>query len=142
MAPTVLAPARIAVNAIAQNISKLEPIIKAVAPLVKDLANAFASWLERSNGLQRFVNVIVSQGVPAFAMLLTAGRNVLAVLGIGFRAFAGEMGGLARSIMLGSYHLRAWAEGGGFTRFIAFVNANAPKVRVFFDALKGALANI
>lgn len=129
------------VQGITAGISRMKPVVDAVAPSIQRVADAFKNWMQ-GEGLQRFINDVIVRGVPALNSLLNAGRNVLAVLGIGFRTFAGEGVKLAAAIERGSVALRQWAEGGGFSRWLAAVNQNAPQVRQFFEALWAALKNV
>lgn len=129
------------VQGITAGISRMKPVVDAVAPSIQRVADAFKNWMQ-GEGLQRFINDVIVRGVPALNSLLNAGRNVLAVLGIGFRTFAGEGVKVAAALERGSLALRQWAEGGGFSRWLAAVNQNAPQVRAFFEALWAAFRNI
>lgn len=139
--PVTLRAATTVVQGITAGIARLKPVVDAVAPSIQRVADAFKNWMQ-GEGLQRFLNDVIVRGVPALNSLIAAGRNVIAVLGIGFRTFAGEGVKLAAALERGSVALRSWAEGGGFSRFLATVNQNAPMVRQFFDALWAALKNI
>ena len=132
--PTTLRAATSVVAGITAGISRLKPVVDAVAPSIQRVADAFKNWAA-GEGFQRFINVVISQGVPALNSLLNAGRDVLATLGIGFRTFAPEGVKLAQALERGAAAMRSWAENGGFTRFLATVNQHAPQVRQFFDAL-------
>jgi phage-related protein len=129
------------VQGITSGIGRLKPVVDAVAPSIQKVADAFKNWMQ-GEGLQRFINDVIARGVPALNSLLNAGRDVLAVLGIGFRTFAGEGVKVAAALERGAAALRSWAEGGGFSRFLATVNQHAPQVREFFRALGDALKNI
>src|SRR5688572_2880397 len=129
------------VQGITAGIGRMKPVVDAVAPSIQRVADAFKNWMQ-GEGLQRFINDVIVRGVPALNSLLNAGRNVLAVLGIGFRTFAGEGVKVAAALERGSLALRQWAEGGGFSRWLASVNQNAPQVRAFFEALWAAFKNL
>jgi phage-related protein len=129
------------VQGITAGIGRMKPVVDAVAPSIQRVADAFKNWMQ-GEGLQRFINDVIVRGVPALNSLIAAGRNVLAVLGIGFRTFAGEGVKVAAALERGSAALRTWAEGGGFSRWLAAVNQNAPQVRQFFEALWAALKNV
>jgi SLT domain-containing protein/phage-related protein len=129
------------VSGLAVAVGRLKPVVDAVHPSIKRVSQALQDWLQ-GEGLQRFIDTIIKHGVPAMNSLLKAGRDVLAVLGIGFRTFAPEGVKVAQALERGAAALRQWAEGGGFTRFLENVNKNAPQVRQFFQALGAALRNI
>lgn len=129
------------VSGLAVGIGRLKPVVDAVHPSIKRVSQALQDWLQ-GQGLQRFIDVIIKNGVPALNSLLNAGRNVLSVLGTGFRTFAPEGVKVAQALERGSAALKTWADGGGFTRFLATVNQYAPQVREFFRVLGDALRNI
>jgi Transglycosylase SLT domain len=137
-----LAPAAIAVHALAGSINKLTPIINAVAPIAMRVARAFARWTVADTGLKRLVSTIVKYGVPALSHLVQAGRNMLAVLGFAFRALAPLGVRLAAALERGSLALRQWAAGGGFSRFVASAKTNLPGVIAFLKALGAAFKQV
>ncbi|AWY07508.1 tape measure protein [Streptomyces phage LazerLemon] len=120
---------------------KLVPAVKAVAPEFKAIADNLRGWVN-DGGLDRFVQFIITTGVPAFRNLRLAGANLATVMGNMFRAFSGQARGMSRSILDVTAAMARWSNEGGFERFIARVNANAPQVRQFFTALWDALKNI
>ncbi|WP_406527389.1 transglycosylase SLT domain-containing protein [Streptomyces sp. I8-5] len=136
-----LGVASTAVAGVTAGIAKLAPVVHAVTPAVQGVATAFKNWVS-DGGLQRFIDVVTRNGVPALNHLIAAGRNVSSVLGTGFRAFAPLGVSVAVALERGSRALKSWADGGGFTRFIQLVQQYAPSVREFFAALSGALKNV
>ena len=138
---TTLRAAVTVVQGITSGIGKLKPVVDAVAPSIQNVANSFKSWMQ-GEGFQRFINDVITRGVPALNSLINAGKNVLATLGIGFRTFAGMGVEVAAALERGSRALRSWAEGGGFSRFLHEVNQNAPQVKEFFRVLFDALGNV
>ncbi len=139
--PVTLRAATAVVQGLTGGLNKLAPVVNAMGPSVQRVANAFRNWATGS-GMDRFVNVMITQGVPAFNALLNAGRNTLATLGIAMRTFAGTGVSVAEALERGSLAMRQWAEGGGFQRFLDRVRQNAPAVREFFRALVDALRQV
>jgi phage-related protein len=135
-----LRPVTIALRAVADNMGKFIPLVKAVHPLIMKVAKAFESWMNRSNGLDRFIDTVIKYGVPALRHLINAGRDVLAVLGIGFRTFAPLGVDVAKALERGAAALRGWAEGGGFQRWMSSIKENGPAVKEWFKALGEASA--
>lgn len=129
------------VAGLAVGIGRLKPVVDAVHPSIKRVSQALQDWLQ-GQGLQRFIDVIIKNGVPALNSLLNAGRSVLSVLGTGFRTFAPEGVKVAQALERGAAAMRQWADNGGFTRFLQTVNQYAPQVREFFRVLGDALRNI
>ncbi|MFG3137707.1 transglycosylase SLT domain-containing protein [Streptomyces sp. NPDC048211] len=136
-----LSVASTAIQGITAGIGKLAPVVRAVTPAIQGVATAFKNWVN-DGGLDRFISVIIKNGVPALNHLIAAGRNVLSVLGTGFRAFAPLGVSVAEALERGSRALKGWADGGGFQRFVQTVNQYAPSVKEFFKALGDALKNV
>jgi hypothetical protein len=141
MSPMTLKPALTVIEGMRQSITKLRPVIVAMAPEVQHVANLFKGWMV-GGGLDRFIGVLVKNGVPAFRQLTKAGRDFLAFMGIGFRFFAQDSEKMAAAIARGAANLRLWAENGGFQRFMQYVRENSPQVREFFRALGEALKTV
>jgi hypothetical protein len=120
---------------------RLVPVVKAIAPEFRAIGQDLRGWVN-DGGLDRFVKFIISTGVPAFRNLRLAGANVATVMGNLFRAFAPQAKSMSLSIRNVTAEMAKWSNGGGFERFIARVNENAPQVRQFFTALWDALKNI
>lgn len=137
-----LGTAASAIQGVTIGIGKLLPLVNATHPVIKNVADSFRDWAERGNGLQRFIDVVIKYGVPSLTSLVTAGKNVLSVLGTGFRAFAPLGESVANALARGSAAMKAWADGGGFTRFIERVRQNAPAVQEFFRQFWAAMQNI
>lgn len=136
-----LKTASIALDGVAAGVAKLTPIVRAVDPIIRSVAESFKRWASGS-GMDRFVQVILTQGVPALRNLMQAGKNVVSVLGTGFRAFLPLGRSISAMLLQGSINLKKWADGGGFQRFIAYVRTNGPAVREFFKALGGAVQTL
>jgi phage-related protein len=137
-----LKTASVGIDGVTAGIARLTPLVRAVHPEIMKVALAFRSWMSRDNGFERFIDSVIKYGVPALRSLIAAGRDVLAVLGIGFRTFLPMSVSVAKSLRDGAAAMRAWAEGGGFARFLQAVKESSGPVREFFKALWGALKNI
>lgn len=136
-----LATATTIVQGLTSVIRGMTPVIKAVAPVVDQVANSFKNWAA-GDGLQRFVNIVIKDGVPALKNLLDAGRSVLGFLGDGFRALAPTIVPMSKAIADGAANLKKWADNGGFADFLTMVRNNGSSVREFFDALAAALLQV
>lgn len=141
MAPNTMRPAITVIDALRGSISKLEPVVRAVSPVAQEVADAFARWT-KNGGLDRAIGLIVQYGVPALREFVRIARNVISVLGSGFRAFLPTGMQVVKQLRLGSDALKKWADGGGFQRFLAYVKSNSPQVKDFFAALWKALGNV
>src|ERR1044072_6507265 len=122
-------------------IPKLGPGVRAMAPEMQAIADALHGWVT-DGGLDRFVNFIITNGVPAFHNLRLAAANVATVVGNMFRAFAGQSRGMSRSILEITRAMAQWSNEGGFQRFIANVQQNSPQVTRFFRSLWEAIRTI
>lgn len=120
---------------------KLEPVVKAMAPEFKAIADDVARWAT-NGGLDRFLDTVIKTGVPAFHNLRLGAKSVLDVLGKGYRAFLPEAMHLSEVIKQGGDRLKGWADSGGFGRFLTTVKQNAPQVKQFFSDLFAALGHI
>lgn len=129
------------VNALATALPKAEPVVKAMAPEVKAIADDIARWVS-DGGLDSFLNTIIQFGVPAFHSLRLAAVDVLTVFGNGYRAFLPQVKTLAASIKSGADSLGSWSNNGGFTNFLLYVKSNGPKVHELMSALGGALHTV
>lgn len=119
----------------------LEPVAKALAPEVTKVAQAFEKWT-KGDSFKNYVKLIKDSAVPAFRDLVAAGKDVINVLGDGFKAFLPQGAGLTKSLRDGAAALKQWSDSGGFQRFLAYVRENAPQVREFFRVLGDALQTV
>jgi phage-related protein len=136
-----LTPTSIAMDAVSRNMMKFVPVVKAVSPLVTQVAKDFAHWMD-GPGLDRFIQTIIKQGVPALRNFIGFGKSVIAILGQGFRDFLPFGNQVVAKLAEGAKNLQEWAAGGGFKRFLDYVHGIAPDVGQFFKALTQALVNI
>lgn len=128
------------VEGIAVAIGKLEPVVRAVTPLANNIAESFQRWVNiRMDGWMKF---LIDVGVPALTNMVTIGKNLMSVFGTMLKDFSGEAIELSNALARGSANLKAWADGGGFKRFIDYVNANSPKVQAFWRAFMDALGGV
>lgn len=140
-APLTLGPMTDVLEGVANAIPKLEPLVRDIAPVFADMGRSIRDWLSGS-GFERFINNLRIAGVPAFRSLAGAARDFLATAGIGFRAFLPMAQRLAENIEGGAASMRRWAEGGGFTRFLADVRREWPQVRQFLREAAESVGNI
>lgn len=140
-AAETLMPVVTVMNAARGSISKLNPLMRAMAPIAAAVGKSFASWIGGA-GLERALHVIQATGVPSIRSLIVACKNLLAVGGMAFRVFAPLGPTIARSLAQVTGQLRNWAAAGGFQRFLAYVQANSGTIRAFFVALGKAAKNL
>lgn len=137
-----LATATNVVQGLTAGIGRLKPLVDAVHPSILRVSQDFENWMKSSDGLQRYVSLIKDAAGPALDSLIQAGKNVINVLGDGFRAFLPHAQGVADALLHGSEALKSWSDSGGFQRFLAYVQSNSGLVRDFFDALGAALKTL
>ncbi|QFG07839.1 tape measure protein [Streptomyces phage Araceli] len=125
----------------ADALPKLVPAVKAISPEFKAIGENLRGWVN-DGGLERFVNFIITTGVPAFRNLRLAGANIATVLGNMFRAFSGEARSMSASILSVTSAMARWSNAGGFQAFLAKVRQDSPMVREFFRTLWDAISNI
>lgn len=140
-APLTLGPMTDVLNGLAVAIPKLEPLIRDIAPVFEDMGKSIGNWL-KGDGFERFLNNVRDVGVPAFKNLVSAGKDFLATAGIGFRAFLPLALDISEAIEKGAGSMRKWAEGGGFTRFLADVKREWPTVKGFLEEGAESLGKI
>jgi DNA-binding FrmR family transcriptional regulator len=129
------------IDTVSNSLPKLEPVVKAMAPEFKAIADDVARWAS-DGGLDRFLNTIIKTGVPAFRNIRLASKSFFAVLGSGYRAFLPEARHLSEVIKNGADSLARWSNAGGFQRFLGYVKQIAPSVRQFFTDFGDALGHI
>lgn len=139
--PGTLGVASTVLEGINGNMYKMIPIVNAVTPLIQDVATRFNAWLS-NGGLDRFIAIILSQGIPAIKSIIQAVVDFTATMGFGLRTFADLGVSVAGALASGSAALRGWAAGGGFSTFLDMVRSNAPLVREFFTALGEVLKHV
>jgi phage-related protein len=139
--PATLGPVNTIIQTISGNLSKLVPVVNAVGVVAQKVADSFAGWAN-NGGLDRFISIVQTDGVPALSKFVTIAQNLLKVLGDGFRAFLPTGQQVLDILVKWSGELAKWGDGGGFQRFLQYVQQNGPAVRDFFVALGGALANV
>jgi phage-related protein len=132
--PQVYAIMTTGFNALSKIIPKLQPLFDSGAAA----ARRFANWLERSAGngsIDRLVAFLNGQASPALNNLATIGRNMGIVLGAAFRNTAPAGQGMLAWLTRLSEKAAAFAQGGGFERFMAYVNSNGPGVMTVLSSL-------
>lgn len=136
-----LTAATVVVQGLTAAIGRLAPVVRAVHPIIMGIANDFKNWAA-GDGFKRFIDSVITVGVPALRTLVEAGKAVITTLGIGFRAFLPLVQPVADALLRGANAMKGWAQGGGFDVFVQHVQAVSPQVIQFFKALFDALKNI
>lgn len=131
--PYTLTPTITVVNALTQAIPKMSGVVRAVAPVANEVANAFQHWVNvRMDGWMQFFQ---TRGVPILRNFITIGKNVGTTIGILIRTFGGFGQSISQSLAVASAKMAAWARQGGFDNFLKRVQANAPLVKQFLTQL-------
>lgn len=130
-----------AVRGLTAGIGLLKPIIEAIHPVVNQVAKDFEAWM-KGDSARQYADLIAKSAAPALRNLVAAGKDVINVLGDGFRAFLPSGVRMTEVIRDGAAALKGWSDGGGFQRFIEYVNSNRDRVNGFFDALGSAIGNV
>ncbi|GHG09683.1 transglycosylase SLT domain-containing protein [Streptomyces hydrogenans] len=133
-----LATATNVVRGLTAGIGLLKPIIDALHPTILKVSKDFETWM-KGDSAKKYADLIKTSAVPALQNLVAAGKDVINVLGDAFRAFLPNGVALTESLKNGAAALKAWSDGGGFQRFLAYVRENGPQVREFFRVLGDAL---
>lgn len=115
-------------------IPKLQPLFQAGAAAAQRLV----MWLGKitvDGGIDRFVAFLTQQAGPALDSLARIGRNMGITLGAAFRSTAPAGQGMLAWLAQLSEKAAAFAQGGGFERFMATVNQNGPGVAAALGSL-------
>lgn len=137
----MLQTATTAIQGMTNIIKGMQPVILAIQPIVQGLADDFKKWTE-SPSLKHYIDLIKTNAVPALQKLIDIGKNVAHTLGVGFETFLPTGQKVLDVIKKGSDALAKWADGGGFKRFIDYVNQHKAAVETFFKNLNDALKNV
>lgn len=137
---TTLKPVTTITNALGDSLKHLVPLVKAVAPVANQVANAFRSWV--NSKLDGWVKLMSTTGVSVLSRFVATGRNLATVFGDLVRQFAPFGLQISEFFRNETGKLAAWANGGGFGSFMEKVKANGPAIRDFFIALRDALSKI
>lgn len=118
-----LRPATTMIEAFVAALPKITPLLKAMEPEVQKIADATKRWVTEG-GLERFINFLIKYGVPAFRGFVTAARSLFAALGSGMRDTAPLGMAFVQWVQDTMAAFRGWAEGGGFQRFVMWIQDN------------------
>jgi phage-related protein len=118
-----LGPATTMIEAFTLALPKLNSVIRAISPEIQRVADLTKRWVT-DGGLDRFITFIKQYGVPALRGFINATIDLFAALGKGMR----DTGPLGLSFVSWLQDtmaaFRGWAEGGGFQRFLAWLQDN------------------
>lgn len=118
-----LGPATTMLEAFSAALPKFQTVIKAVNPEIQRVANLTKAWVT-DGGLDRFLTFVKTYGVPALRGFIDASRDLFAALGIGMRDTAPLGASFISWLTRTMAAFRQWSEGGGFQRFLEWLNAN------------------
>jgi hypothetical protein len=137
--PQVYAIMTSAFGTLTKIIPKLQPLFDAGAAA----AGRLVAWLSRvtaDGGIDRFVAFLTGQAGPTLDHLGTIARNMGATLGAAFRSTAPAGQGMLAWLAKLSEKAAAFAQGGGFERFMAYVNGNGPGVVTLLSSLASTVS--
>jgi hypothetical protein len=115
-------------------IPKLQPLFQAGAAAAQRLV----MWLGKvsvDGGIDRFVAFLTAQAGPALDNLGRIARNMGITLGAAFKSTAPAGQGMLSWLAELSEKAATFAQGGGFERFMAYVNGNGPGVVSLLSSL-------
>lgn len=128
-------------NTLSTIIPKLQPLFDTGAAA----AQRFTGWLSRAadgGGIDRLVTFLNGQAGPALDNLATIGRNMGVTLGAAFRSTAPAGQGVLAWLTQLSERVAAFAQGGGFQRFMGYVSRQGPAVVSTLGNIASAATNI
>ena len=122
-----LGPATTAMEAFTLALPKFTSVIKAVSPVIQDVADNTKAWVT-DGGLDRFLRFVIDYGVPALKNFIQAATNLFGAMGNGMRTF-GPLGvAFTQWLVDVTKKFAQWADGGGFGRFLAWIHDNGPSI--------------
>ncbi len=136
-----LAPATTMLEAFSLALPKLGKVIAAISPEIQRVADLTKKWVT-DGGLDRFINFLIKNGVPAFHGFVDATRSLFTALGIGMRDTAPLGAGFVKWLTNTMTAFKGWAEGGGFQRFMEWLRKNSPALLSALKDFGTFLSNI
>lgn len=136
-----LGPAITAMEAFVLALPKFTKVIQAMSPEIQNIADSTKSWVQ-DGGLDRFIKYLVDFGVPAFRNFRLAVVRLLTGLGEGMRAFAPMGLEFTEWVKNAAGSFSDWATGGGFERFLTWLQENGPALIDVARDLGKFLANV
>jgi hypothetical protein len=129
-----LGPMTTVLDGVAKAIPKLTPIMAAMAPVADRVAKSISGFLTGPR-LVAGVNFVKKFGVPALSTLATALGHLADFGARAALAFGPLVPKIAGGIEKITGAMSKWADGGGFQRFLDYVQKNAGSLRQFFSNL-------
>jgi hypothetical protein len=120
------------------SLTKIIPKLQPLFDMGAAAARRLVAWLSRvtaNGGVDRLVAFLSGQAGPALDNLGTIARNMGVTLGAAFRSTAPAGQGMLAWLAKLSEKAAAFAQGGGFERFMAYVNGNGPGVITLLSSL-------
>lgn len=122
-----LGPATTMIEAFVAALPKITPLLKAMEPVMQGMADATKAWV-LDGGLDRFIRFLVDYGVPAFNNFRLAFVNMLTGMGNWMRTFGPQGVEFTQWLVETSRSFAMWANGGGFGKFLAWLQSNGPQL--------------
>ncbi|GAA2681685.1 hypothetical protein [Actinoplanes palleronii] len=128
-------------NTLSAIIPKLQPLFDVGAAA----AARFAGWLQKATatgGIDRLVSWLTDQAGPAIDNLARIGKNMGITIGAAFKSTVPAGQGLLKWLGDASEKAANFAKGGGFERFMSYVDKSGPGVVSTLSNLASAAMNI
>jgi phage-related protein len=136
-----LRPATTMLQAFTSALPHLTGVIKAVEPELQRVANLTKKWVE-DGGLDRFLNFLIKNGVPALHGFIDAARSLFTALGQGMRDTAPLGQGFVDWLVKTMDAFSKWATGGGFQRFLEWLTQNKAQLLGIAKDLGTTMGNL
>ncbi len=136
-----LGPATTMLDTFTASLPKFSEVLKAMAPEIQRIADLTKAWVT-NGGLDRFIKFLIDFGVPAFRGFVDATRSLFGALGTGMRDTAPLGQGFTDWLVRTMDAFKGWAEGGGFQRFLEWLNTNKGTLIQTAKDLGTFLANV
>lgn len=118
-----LGPATTFMEAFTLALPKLSTAIAAVSPEIQRVADLTKKWVT-DGGLDRFLKFVNTYGVQALHGFIEAVRSLFTALGVGMRDTAPLGAAFTDWLRRVMDAFKQWAEGGGFQRFLEWLQKN------------------
>lgn len=136
-----LGPATTMLEAFIAALPKFNGVIRAVSPEIQRVADLTKRWVT-DGGLDRFLAFVIKYGVPALRGFVDAMRSLFSALGTGMRDTAPLGMAFTKWLVDTMATFKAWADGGGFERFLQWISDNKGELIQALKDLGTFLANV
>lgn len=136
-----LGPATTGLSAFSLALPKFSSVIQAISPEIQRVADLTKKWVT-DGGLDRFLTFIKTYGVPALRGFIDVFRSLFSALGQGMRD-TGPLGlAFVDWLQRTMDAFKRWASGGGFERFLQWLQDNKGSLLAAVRDLGTFLGNV